>query len=432
MKNQQQKLTPEQHGGPRTHAKDKGIYTIHCTRRSLVACTSCLLAIAFASGCVSRHLFLQTPIQHRRETPKITEEILQRLPLNCKSVPKFLYSSRFLESEVSVVLPSDNLLSKQLNCVHEFSNIAFLATNQSNLPTVEGISRNDHLQHFLIDFNKVNDKVLNSEASLARFMVNLVVKSRRTLLSYHCYDLSPEGVSCIGVLLERGHIALHTWPSHGVVCIDMLVSGPESFSWLFPDLQEQFGGRSAEITKNSFKLRGVELDGPRRSLLSKTFVKNEWKGEKVVDIDTDIQNIQVYRVQESQRDLLVDSTPDYLLFLNHQLKYRVNDFAHHEALVHPAMLSHDDPKTILLIAGAYGGALKEILKHKPVQQVTIVEKDKVLVNICKQLLRSDCSDLIGSATSCFDDPRVRVEYADPIEWMSVQEGKYDVIVVDSL
>jgi S-adenosylmethionine decarboxylase proenzyme len=82
-------------------------------------------------------------------------------------------------------------------------------------------------QHLLVDIDGLDASFLNSESRLASAMISLVDNSGLTLLSYHCHGLSPEGVSCAGVLLES-HVAFHTWPTEGVITLDLFTCGSTS------------------------------------------------------------------------------------------------------------------------------------------------------------------------------------------------------------
>jgi S-adenosylmethionine decarboxylase proenzyme len=82
-------------------------------------------------------------------------------------------------------------------------------------------------QHLLVDIDGLEAAFLNSEARLATAMLSMVDNSGLTLLSYHCHGLYPEGVSCAGVLLES-HVAFHTWPTEGVITLDLFTCGSTS------------------------------------------------------------------------------------------------------------------------------------------------------------------------------------------------------------
>ena len=88
-------------------------------------------------------------------------------------------------------------------------------------------------QHLLVDLEYVDSRFLNSEERLAEAMINLVNQCGLTLLSYHCHQLVPSGVSCVGVLLES-HVSFHTWPSEGVITLDLFTCGPNSLLPVVP------------------------------------------------------------------------------------------------------------------------------------------------------------------------------------------------------
>ncbi len=120
------------------------------------------------------------------------------------------------------------------------------------------------------------------------------------------------------------------------------------------------------------------------------------------------------------------------------------DAPYHEALVHPAMIVHSHPRRVAIIGGGEGATLREVLKHKSVEEVVMVEIDERLVELCREYLPewSDCSDLVGAdAISCFDDSRVTVYFEDAFAWFvegfgggveTVRRERFDVIIMDAL
>ena len=74
--------------------------------------------------------------------------------------------------------------------------------------------------------------------------------------------------------------------------------------------------------------------------------------------------------------------PDKILFLDGVEQSSLEgEAAYHEALVHPAMITHTNPKRILIIGGGEGATLREVLRHKSVEDVVMVDIDEELVNI---------------------------------------------------
>jgi len=118
------------------------------------------------------------------------------------------------------------------------------------------------------------------------------------------------------------------------------------------------------------------------------------------------------------------------------------DAAYHEALVHPSMITHPNPKRVAIIGGGEGATLREALKHKTVEKVVMVEIDENLVDLCEEHLPewSSCEDFIGSdADSCFQDSRASVQFEDAFGWFidrfsegGNQEEQFDVIIMDAL
>ena len=100
-----------------------------------------------------------------------------------------------------------------------------------------------------------------------------------------------------------------------------------------------------------------------------------------------------------------------------------DEFIYHEALVHPAMFSHESPETAFIAGGGEGATLREVLAHKTVKKVVMVDIDKQIIDICRQHLPSIHQ---GS----FDDPRLQLNFADARLFLEQTHEKFDVIVLD--
>lgn len=135
--------------------------------------------------------------------------------------------------------------------------------------------------------------------------------------------------------------------------------------------------------------------------------------------------------------------PDCLVFLDGILQScSSGDAEYHEALVHPSMFAHNAPKRVAIVGGGEGATLREVLKHKTVEKVVMIEIDEMMVNISRQYLPSwsDCSNIVGAALSCFDDARVEMRYEDAFKFLidnfssDNQSGvePFDVIIMDAL
>jgi spermidine synthase len=100
------------------------------------------------------------------------------------------------------------------------------------------------------------------------------------------------------------------------------------------------------------------------------------------------------------------------------------DEAHyHEMIVHPALTSAKRVERVLVIGGGDGGTVREVLRHPEVKHVTMVELDKMVVDVCKEHLPS-----FGVP---WTDPRLSVQFGDGIAYLNNYRGEpYDVILID--
>jgi len=96
---------------------------------------------------------------------------------------------------------------------------------------------------------------------------------------------------------------------------------------------------------------------------------------------------------------------------------------YHEMIVHPALLCHKKPLRVCIIGGGDGGCLKEVLKHAPVESVTIVEIDKMVNETVQKFF-----PLLAAG---FKDNRVSVVIDDGYNYLKTTDRSFDAIIVDS-
>jgi len=100
-----------------------------------------------------------------------------------------------------------------------------------------------------------------------------------------------------------------------------------------------------------------------------------------------------------------------------------DEFSYQEMLAHLPLCSHPNPKKVLVIGGGDGGILREIAKHKTVEEITICEIDKMVIDVSKKYL--------PELAKGFDDPRVTTFIGDGCAYMKSKDKEWDVIIVDS-
>jgi spermidine synthase len=97
---------------------------------------------------------------------------------------------------------------------------------------------------------------------------------------------------------------------------------------------------------------------------------------------------------------------------------------YHEMLTHVPILAHGAVTDVLIIGGGDGGMAREVLKHRGVTHVTMVEIDAGVVEFSKEYLPN-------LSQGAFDDPRLDLVISDGADFVRDTDRRYDVIIVDS-
>jgi len=100
-----------------------------------------------------------------------------------------------------------------------------------------------------------------------------------------------------------------------------------------------------------------------------------------------------------------------------------DEFIYHEALVHPAMLTHPQPEKVFIAGGGEGATLREVLTHKTVKRAVMVDIDEEVVDVCRRFLPS-------WHQHAFDDLRAELHFADARKYLEESSDKFDVIIID--
>ncbi len=101
-----------------------------------------------------------------------------------------------------------------------------------------------------------------------------------------------------------------------------------------------------------------------------------------------------------------------------------DEFVYHEMMAHVPLIAHGCAESVLVVGGGDGGVIREVLKHRSVKRVVLVEIDPAVIEFSKKHLPFICQ---GS----LDDPRVEVVIQDGMEFVKNTKEKFDVILCDS-
>jgi len=126
------------------------------------------------------------------------------------------------------------------------------------------------------------------------------------------------------------------------------------------------------------------------------------------------------------QELLILDTPRFgkMLTLDGVVQLtEADEKYYHEPLAHCVLLSHPNPKSVLIIGGGDGGLLREVTKH-PVSSITLVEIDREVIELTKKYIP-------GFAGNSWDDKRLKIHIEDGAIFIKKTKKKYDVVILDT-
>ncbi|MGD2295604.1 MAG: polyamine aminopropyltransferase [Candidatus Aminicenantes bacterium] len=113
-----------------------------------------------------------------------------------------------------------------------------------------------------------------------------------------------------------------------------------------------------------------------------------------------------------------------VLFLDEKMQSaQVDEYIYHESLVHPALITHPEPRQVLILGGGEGATLRETLKHRNVEKATMVDIDKQLVALCREYLPE-------WSEGAFASSKTDLVYGDARRFIEATHQKYDAIISD--
>lgn len=136
------------------------------------------------------------------------------------------------------------------------------------------------------------------------------------------------------------------------------------------------------------------------------------------------QVLASHRSEYQQIDILETEAFGKMLVIDGKVQAcELDEFVYHEMLTHPALLSHPDPERVMVAGGGDGGTVRECLKHPAVKDITLLEIDRQVIELCQQHIPT-------LASALEEYPRVTVKPCDAAE--AIRSARdIDVILVDS-
>jgi len=306
----------------------------------------------------------------------------------------------------------------------------FIFLNQSlNLTNALG-------RHILVEFFDCDAAILNDTALIENSMLEAAHLAKATIINSTFHHFSPFGVSGV-VVVQESHLAIHTWPEYGYAAVDIFTCGHTISPWIaYRHLQTAFkaaNGSAIEINRGQIELMKPHdinflntVANPNHPA-AQSEAQSFWFDDRVDNRGLSIQcRSLLFRQQSPYQLVQVFDTHAFgkMLTIDSMVMCTEKDeFIYHEMICHPAMLLHKAAKKILVIGGGDGGTVRELLKHDSVEQITMVEIDKVVVDACRQFLPQISQQL--------DNPKLNLIIGDGIEFVqNAQAESFDLVIVD--
>jgi len=215
------------------------------------------------------------------------------------------------------------------------------------------------------------------------------------------------------VVLAESHLAIHTWPELGSVTVDVYVC----------NYTQRNDDKAREVIDAVLALFQPE-DFVRHDVPRDHQFLYEWLNEDYGFFLRSSRRVQTART--AFQDLEVHETPQFGRLFRLDgcfMTSEKDEFYYHENLIHPAMVTHPNPRRVLVIGGGDGGSSEEALKHPAVERLTLVELDPAVVELARAQFQSIHKGV-------FDNPRLELVIEDGLKYVAGTRERFDLIVLD--
>jgi spermidine synthase len=130
------------------------------------------------------------------------------------------------------------------------------------------------------------------------------------------------------------------------------------------------------------------------------------------------QNIEIIEFDKNNYGM------DKCLLLNDEIQLcNENEHIYHELIVHFVASYMKSIKNVLIVGGGDCMTLREVMKYPSIQNVTMLELDKEVINVSKQIF---------NVNDYQNDPRVNIIIDDATNSIKdVKNNMYDLVIIDT-
>ncbi len=284
------------------------------------------------------------------------------------------------------------------------------------------------------DLDKIDDVNF-----VERSMLDAVEKAGATVINSTFHHFSPHGVSGV-IVIQESHFSIHCWPEYGYASIDIYTCGETVDPWLAYDFIKKALGASHGSTMELNRGQSNLIEASNRNLPTKNIksVKTEnkikttrdiWFTERNENIALSLKHSgeQLFYHQSQFQKIEIYNTDAFgkILVLDGNIACAEEDeYVYHEMIAHIPAFAHGKAERILVIGGGDGGTVRELLKHKNIAKIDLVEIDEFVIKAAQEFL--------PFLSVSLNDKRVNTHVEDGIKFVSnCSPELYDLVIVDS-
>jgi len=293
-------------------------------------------------------------------------------------------------------------------------------------------------RHIIVEFYGCDPDIMNDVSHIEQSMLKAATDANATVINSTFHHFSPFGVSGV-IVIQESHLAIHTWPEYGFASMDIFTCGEtvnpwECYQYLLKAFKAEHGS-AMEMGRGQLDLLEKVSDkfdttsGYDPTPISPKYERNIWFTERddVLAASFRHKGEVLFREQSPYQRVEVIDTFAYgkMLTLDGKVMTTENDeYVYHEMITHVPLLTHPNPKTVVVVGGGDGGAVREVIRHEGVEQVDLVEIDEAVIEASQQHL--------PTIASAIDSPRVNLKVEDGIEFVNRAPSEhYDLVIIDS-
>ncbi|OGR84603.1 MAG: S-adenosylmethionine decarboxylase proenzyme [Elusimicrobia bacterium RIFCSPLOWO2_01_FULL_54_10] len=85
-------------------------------------------------------------------------------------------------------------------------------------------------RHLLVEYYGCDPKALTDLSTIEGILVGAARAAKAHIVDVVFHTFSPHGISGV-VVIEESHLAIHTWPEHGLASVDIYTCGTSVNPW---------------------------------------------------------------------------------------------------------------------------------------------------------------------------------------------------------